>query len=109
MKNPSLLSSYLISIVIKTTFIGAFVGIIAGLLQLFRQWIDGSDAFNFMWDVHDVFNFTLIVISVSVSVVIFQLCGEGIRAYNRVNNFEVYKERYQKQIQEIEKTHNKSN
>ena len=109
LKKPSLLTSYLISIVIKTTFVGAFVGIIAGVMQLFRQWLDGSDAFSFMWDVHDVFNFILIIISVSVSVVIFQLCGDGIRAYNRVNRFEEYKVRYQKQIEEIDKAHNNGN
>ena len=102
-KNPSLLSSYLISIVIKTTFVGALAGIIVGLLSLFSQWQDRVGVLPISWDVHDIFNFLMIIVSVSVSVVIFQLCDEGIKAYNRVNNFEKYKNRVQKQISDMDK------
>ena len=99
--NPAEVSAYLLSIIIKTTFLGAFVGVITGTTVIFKQYFTVKIFPNASLSVNDLFTFFIVIVSISSSLVIFKLCEEGIKTYNRYSNFTEYSERVLKEIEQI--------
>jgi len=99
---------YLIIVIIKTTFAGAFCGVLAGLIFFISSALMASHT-NF--HIH-IFRFNMEIIDLEVlgqavdvlfAVYIFQICKVALSITNKVNNYESYCNKIQNQFDKIKK------
>lgn len=103
-QNRSEFYEYLLSVIIKTTFLGAFLGIIAGATALINEAIsfiykNTPLTGPFIYKIPELTKFSLIMFSLMVSILMFQFCYEAVKMVNRVKNIEEYKAKVKEHLE----------
>jgi hypothetical protein len=89
--NPQEFTQYLIHVAIKTTFIGALMGVISGLSFVVAQLVDAPGVgFNNSHMLQTVFYATGQFVALIGSLMIVNICRPALATWTRVRNFDAY-------------------
>ncbi|EIU6827838.1 hypothetical protein L5176_004434 [Vibrio parahaemolyticus] len=103
--NPELFTQYLLGVVIKTTFVGSIIGIIAALAYMItRVAKDFFYVYDYLYiDVLEVvLQFSSQIVSMFGAVIIINICGNALRVMHSMKNYIAVSEQLECQITESE-------